>query len=48
VRRAGKGDCRLAIGDQTRFSSLELTCDKVRKAGQCDSEQLEKIAKIDP
>ena len=26
-----------AIGHQTRFSSLELTCDKVRKAGQCDS-----------
>lgn len=26
-----------AIGDQTRFASLELTCDKVRKAGQCDS-----------
>ncbi len=26
-----------AIGDQTRFSSLELTCDKVRKAGLCDS-----------
>jgi hypothetical protein len=25
------------IGDQTRFASLELTCDKVRKAGQCDS-----------
>ena len=25
------------IGDQTRFPSLELTCDKVRKAGQCDS-----------
>ena len=26
-----------AIGHKTRFSSLELTCDKVRKAGQCDS-----------
>lgn len=26
-----------AIGNQTRFASLELTCDKVRKAGQCDS-----------
>lgn len=26
-----------AVGDQTRFPSLELTCDKVRKAGQCDS-----------
>lgn len=26
-----------AIGHETRFSSLELTCDKVRKAGQCDS-----------
>ena len=26
-----------AIGHQTRFASLELTCDKVRKAGQCDS-----------
>jgi len=25
------------IGDQTRFSSLELTCDAVRKAGDCDS-----------
>lgn len=25
------------IGKQTRFPSLELTCDKVRKAGQCDS-----------
>ena len=25
------------IGDQTRFASLELTCDKVRKAGLCDS-----------
>jgi hypothetical protein len=25
------------IGNQTRFPSLELTCDKVRKAGQCDS-----------
>ncbi len=25
------------IGAQTRFASLELTCDKVRKAGQCDS-----------
>ncbi len=25
------------IGDATRFASLELTCDKVRKAGQCDS-----------
>jgi hypothetical protein len=25
------------IGRETRFASLELTCDKVRKAGQCDS-----------
>ncbi len=25
------------IGDQTRFSSLELSCDGVRKAGVCDS-----------
>jgi hypothetical protein len=25
------------IGDQTRFSSLELSCDSVRKAGDCDS-----------
>jgi hypothetical protein len=25
------------IGNRTRFASLELTCDKVRKAGQCDS-----------
>jgi Protein of unknown function (DUF1552) len=25
------------IGDQTRFSSLELSCDAVRKAGDCDS-----------
>ncbi len=25
------------IGQETRFASLELTCDKVRKAGQCDS-----------
>lgn len=26
-----------AIGDQTRFSSLELSCDGVRKSGVCDS-----------
>jgi len=26
-----------AVGDQTRFSSLELTCDGVRKSGVCDS-----------
>jgi hypothetical protein len=26
-----------AIGDQTRFSSLELSCDGVRKSGLCDS-----------
>ncbi len=26
-----------AIGHQTRFPSLELTCDEVRKAGNCDS-----------
>ncbi|MEM7698404.1 MAG: DUF1552 domain-containing protein, partial [Verrucomicrobiota bacterium] len=26
-----------AIGDQTRFRSLELSCDGVRKAGVCDS-----------
>jgi hypothetical protein len=26
-----------SIGQETRFASLELTCDKVRKAGQCDS-----------
>jgi hypothetical protein len=25
------------IGHETRFPSLELTCDKVRKAGNCDS-----------
>lgn len=25
------------IGDQTRFRSLELTCDSDRKSGQCDS-----------
>lgn len=25
------------IGDQTRFPSLELSCDSVRKAGDCDS-----------
>jgi hypothetical protein len=25
------------IGDQTRFPSLELSCDAVRKAGDCDS-----------
>ncbi len=25
------------LGDQTRFSSLELTCDAVRKSGGCDS-----------
>jgi hypothetical protein len=25
------------IGDQTRFVSLELSCDSVRKAGDCDS-----------
>ena len=25
------------IGERTRFSSLELTCDAVRKAGRCDS-----------
>ncbi len=25
------------LGHQTRFASLELTCDKVRKAAQCDS-----------
>jgi len=25
------------IGDQTRFSSLELTCDQIRKSGVCDS-----------
>lgn len=26
-----------AVGDQTRFSSLELSCDGVRKSGVCDS-----------
>ncbi|MEM9586977.1 MAG: DUF1552 domain-containing protein, partial [Planctomycetota bacterium] len=26
-----------AVGDQTRFPSLELSCDSVRKSGQCDS-----------
>lgn len=26
-----------AIGHQTRFPSLELTCDSVRKSGRCDS-----------
>ncbi len=26
-----------AIGDQTRFASLELSCDGVRKSGVCDS-----------
>jgi hypothetical protein len=26
-----------SIGQQTRFPSLELTCDAVRKAGRCDS-----------
>lgn len=26
-----------AVGDQTRFGSLELTCDATRKAGACDS-----------
>lgn len=26
-----------AVQDQTRFSSLELTCDGVRKSGHCDS-----------
>ncbi len=25
------------IGDQTRFPSLELTCDSIRKSGRCDS-----------
>jgi hypothetical protein len=25
------------IGEQTRFSSLELSCDSVRKSGRCDS-----------
>ena len=25
------------IGHQTRFASLELTCDAVRKSGECDS-----------
>ncbi len=26
-----------AVGDQTRFKSLELSCDAVRKSGECDS-----------
>ncbi len=26
-----------AVGDQTRFSSLELSCDGIRKSGVCDS-----------
>lgn len=26
-----------AVGDQTRFASLELSCDGVRKSGTCDS-----------
>jgi hypothetical protein len=38
--RAGESiDQRIAkqIGHQTRFASLELTCDVVRKSGECDS-----------
>lgn len=26
-----------AIGDKTRFSSLELTCDNIRRSGNCDN-----------